>query len=267
MFVFQRSNIRNILTTFIILSVCCLTIFKLQSPRLIKEKNSNDSASIEAIKRKAEAKELEVNLLKNAPTFGYDNLVSNWTFLDFIQYFGDSEARNETGYGLTPDYFRIILDRDPRFLNAYFIMSTTSSIYAGKPEESIEIMNEKLQLLSPTDPNRSYYIWRYKGTDELLFLGDIKASQNSFAKAAEWASVYSNEEGQRVARLSGETAQFLASNPDITTAQTWGWQMVYNNSRDDRTRQVAVEKIEALGAKVSIDSQGNLIIEMLPQNN
>lgn len=259
---FQQGKIQKILTTAIVLVGCSLTILKLQSSRLTEAKNQSENTSVAALEREVKAQKLEIELLKYSPTFGYDNIVSNLTFLDLIQYFGDDEARDKTGYGLSPDYFEVILDRDPRFLNAYFFMSTISSIYAGKPEESIAIMNEKLKLLSPKTPDRAYYIWRYKGTDELLFLGDLEASENSFETAAEWASVYSNEEGKRVAELSRQTAQFLASKPDVTTAQILGWRLVYNNAKDDRTREIAIKRMEALGAKVSIDSQGNLILEM-----
>ena len=39
-------------------------------------------------------------MLKNLPSFGFDNLIADWTFLKFLQYFGDDEARDVTGYDL-----------------------------------------------------------------------------------------------------------------------------------------------------------------------
>ena len=84
---FQRSNIQNFFYTIIVLSFCSLTIFKLQSPRFSQEKNQSATASNAEINRKIKAEKLEIQLLKSTPTFGYNNLVANWTFLDFIQYF------------------------------------------------------------------------------------------------------------------------------------------------------------------------------------
>ena len=258
----QRSNLQKLLITLIILITCSLTIFKLQSPRFAREKNSSITAPKEAIDRQIKAERLQIKLLKSTPTFGYDNLVSNWTFLDFLQYFGDSSAREKTGYSLSPDYFEIILDRDPRFLNAYFFMSTSSSIYAGQPEKSIAIMNEKLKLLGPKDPLRSYFIWRYKGFDEILYLEDYQAAENSFQMAAKWASEYSTPEGERIEKFSRKTAEFLATKPDYTWARIFAWRSLLFNVKDDRTRNIIINKLEKLGATVSIDSQGRIQVEV-----
>ena len=266
---FQRSNIQNFFYTIIVLSFCSLTIFKLQSPRFSQEKNQSATASNAEINREIKAEKLEIQFLKSTPTFGYDNLVANWTFLDFIQYFGNTEARDKTGYGLSPDYFQVILDRDPRFLNAYFFMSTSSSIYAGNPERSIAIMNEKLKLLGPKDPLRAYFIWRYKGFDEILYLEDYQAAENSFRMAAKWAREYSTPEGKRIEQFSGKTAEFLATKPDYTWARIFAWRSLLFNVKDDRTRNIIINKLEKLGATVSINSQGQLQVEVnhSPPNN
>ncbi len=263
----QQQESKQTLTNFLILFFSTVAIVNLQASQLNEIGKSSKSDSIAKIQRELKARKIELQFANKIPSFGYDNLVADLTFLNFIQYFGEEAAREKTGYSLSPDYFELILDRDPRFLNAYFLLSSSTSIFAGMPERTIAIMDEKLKLLSPKDPRRAYYIWRYKGTDELLFLGDLEASEHSFEKAAEWASVYSNEEGKRVAQLSRQTAQFLASKPDLTQAQITGWQLVYNNAQDDRSRQIAIERMEALGAIVSIDSNGRLTIAMPQPNN
>jgi len=182
-------------------------------------------------------------------------------FLNFLQYFGDDDARAVTGYDLGPDYFEIIVDHDPRFLGAYTSLSTSISLYAGRPEESVALMEKGLKAMSPHIPLKSYYVWRYKGVDELLFLGDTQAARQSFEKAAEWASTYSDEESQYVAALSRKTAQFLARNPKSKSAQVVAWTMVLNYATDDRTRKIAISRIEALGGKVTITPEGKLMIQ------
>ncbi len=147
------------------------------------------------------------------PSFGYDNLIAGWVYINFLQYFGDEEARAKTGYSLSPEYFDVILGRDPRFLASYLSLSASTSMYAGMPERSIELMEESLQFLSPQVPERSYYVWRYKGIDELLFLGDSQAAKQSFTKTAEWASQSSDEDSKRAAAISQGTAKFLSRNP------------------------------------------------------
>ena len=129
----------------------------------------------------------QLKIAKTLPTFGFDNLVANWHFLDFVQYFGDTEVRQKAGYGAAMEYFDAILDRDPRFLYGYFYLSSTGSLYAGQPERSVAIMNRGLKFLSPKVPNRGYYIWRLKAVDELLFLGKVPEARQSMLTAADWA--------------------------------------------------------------------------------
>jgi hypothetical protein len=124
----------------------------------------------------------QVELLKNIPSFGFDNMLAN----------GDGDARRETGYGLSPDFMEIVTKNDPKFVRAYLMMSVASSVNAGKPERTIEIMNKGLAKLSP-DINDAYFVWLYKGVDELLFLGDIPAAKKSYQMAADWAKIAGNE--------------------------------------------------------------------------
>ncbi|MFM7475635.1 MAG: hypothetical protein ACKO2T_07850, partial [Microcystis aeruginosa] len=130
----------------------------------------------------------QVQLLKNMPAFGFDNMLANWSMLQFIQYYGDVDARKETGYGLSPDFMEIVTKNDPKFVRAYLMMSVASSLNAGKPERTIEIMNKGLSKLTP-DVTDAYFLWLYKGVDELLFLGDIPAAKKSYQMAADWAKI------------------------------------------------------------------------------
>ncbi|NEP10613.1 MAG: hypothetical protein F6K14_10445 [Symploca sp. SIO2C1] len=251
-------------TLVVILGI--LIIGWLQTPQLNQLKNLDNNFSPEALQQEIESEELRLNLLEKTPAFGFDNLLADWVFLDFLEYFGDEPAREVTGYRLSPEYFEVILDNDPRFLEAYLFLSTSSTSYAGLPEKSVALMEKGLKLLSPQVPAKSYYIWRYKGVDELLFLGNAQAARQSFEKAAEWASTYSDEESKQVASLSRQTAEFLAKNPDSKSAQVSAWTMVLNNALDDRTRAIAIERIEALGGKVIVTPEGAVQIK-LPQSD
>ncbi|TVP61551.1 MAG: hypothetical protein EA343_13960 [Nodularia sp. (in: Bacteria)] len=250
---------RQALITPLVACLCLLGVSLIQFPQLQILLRSKQDVSLDVLEREINAESVRLNFLKRMPSFGYDNLIANWVYLGYAQYFGDEEARAKTGYRLSPEYFEIILERDPRFLAAYLSLSTSVSMYAGMPERSIEIMERGLQSLSPWVPQRSYYIWRYKGIDELLFLGDTKAAQESFATAAEWASNFSDDESQSIAASSRQTSIFLSQNPDSKTAQISAWVMVLNNQVDDNTRARAISEIEALGGQVTITPEGNRV--------
>ncbi|MDB9434262.1 hypothetical protein [Microcystis aeruginosa] len=190
----------------------------------------------------------QVELLKNMPAFGFDNMLANWSMLQFIQYYGDGDARKETGYGLSPDFMEIVTKNDPKFVRAYLMMSVPSSVNAGKPERTIEIMNKGLSKLTP-DVTDAYFIWLYKGVDELLFLGDIPAAKKSYQMAADWAKIAGNEFIEKSAR---GTVKFLETNPDSRAPRVGAWMLVWINSQDEETRRLAKENIEKLGGKLVV---------------
>jgi hypothetical protein len=255
----SRQNIRQSVGALFTAILCVGIIGLLQLSQLNKLNRATTESAAEITKALASEK-LRLNFLHNLPSFGFANLVADWTFLNFLQYFGDDAARAKTGYTLSPKYFEIILDRDPYFLNAYLLLSASTTLYAGRPDKTIAIMEKGLKHLSPKIPLKSYYIWRWKGADELLFLGDFKAAKQSFEKAAQWASTYSDAEGQNVARISHRTAQFLTKNSASKSAQIDAWSQVLNNAFDDRTRQLAINRIQALGGKVFVTPEGELKI-------
>lgn len=254
-------NLRQSLVISIVALLSVTAIAVLQVPQLNYLRNKAKNASSEAIQKEIDSEKVRLDLLRKLPAFGFDNLLADWVFLNFLQYFGDDEARQLTGYQLSPDYFEVIIDREPRFLDAYYYLSTSASIYAGMPERSVALMQKGLKSLSPQVPANSYYIWRQKGIDELLFLGNAQAARQSFEKAVEWASVYPDQRSKQVAALSRKTANFLARNPNSKNGQVSAWSMVLTNAPDARTQKIAIERIQALGGKVFVTPEGTLKIE------
>lgn len=262
----DRPNWLYGLGTIAIALGCILGIGMLQQSQLNRLKSATANAAPEELKQQDEAESVYLNLVQQAPAFGFDNLVANWIFLDFLEYFGDTPARNQIGYDLSPEYFEAILQHDPYFRDAYLFLSGSTTLYAGRPDRTVEIMNQHLPQLSPTVPSKAYFVWRYKGTDELLFLGDSQAAQQSFAMAAEWASLYSDPESQAAAQVSQQTADFLADNPESKSAQISAWAMILGNAFDDDTQRYAISQIEALGGSVFVDEQGRLRIQQSQEN-
>lgn len=244
------------------IALLCLTLVGLiQMPQLQRLKTKSQTATVESLQRNIEQEQVRLTLLKKLPAFGFDNLLADWTFLNFLQYFGDAPARAKTDFTLSPDYFEVILGRDPYFLNAYTFLSTSSALYAGLPERSVAIARKGLSSLKPNVPPESYYAWRQLGIDELLFLGDAQAARKSFETAASWAKQSSVPGSDRVAALSERTAAFLANNPHSKTAQVAAWAMVLTNASDKRTQDTAILKIEALGGKVILNPNGSFAIQ------
>jgi hypothetical protein len=197
-----------------------------------------------------EEKQYEASLafLNRMPTLGYDNLIADWTFLNFIQYFGDEQARPKTGFQLTPKFFEIIVDKDPRFLDMYPYLSSAVTLNGGNPMKTVALLEKGLKSIPESMQGEAYFLWQAKGTDELLFLGNPQAARQSYLNAAEWASRSDDPEIQAIAQRARETASFLAKNPNSKRAQIAAWMNILLNAVDQPTRQYAISQVQKLGA-------------------
>nr|WP_203225966.1 hypothetical protein [Calothrix sp. PCC 6303] len=252
MFIPSRQTVVSSLVSFF--CICGVTILQFQ--RMQTFGDNKQSVSVAALKKDLQLEQANLKILKQAPTFGFDNVIANWAYLGFAQYFGDEEARSKTGYSLSPEYFEVILKHDPRFVIAYLALSTSTSMYAGLPENSVNLTKQGLKHLSPWDPKNSFYVWRYKAIDELLFLGDSKSAKNSFKSAADWAKKHPDKESQESAYISERTSNFLSKNPQSKAAQISAWVMVLQNGVDPETQKRAIKAIERLGGTVMRTAEG-----------
>ncbi len=261
---FSRSLVQTLWLPFLIL-IGIGSVVLLQVPQLQELKDKTKVASPEVLTRELEAEKLRLDLRSKMPAFGFDNLLADWVYLEFLEYFGDAEARQKTNYQLSLDYFDIIVDRDPRFRHIYLFLSTSGSLFAGMPERSIALIDKGLKSMTPQIPPDSFYVWRYKGIDELLFLGDIPAAIESFEKAADWATASPDENGPSAAQISQETAAFLRTNPNIKCAQVSVWTMVLGNAPEELTRDIAIARIQELGGNFVKTPEGGFTVK-LPEN-
>lgn len=245
----------------------CVALFCLLGTTLLQREKlqsltQKSVVTLEEVQRQEQQTQTRLEVLQNLPSIGFDNLIADWAFLQFLQYFGDREARNKVGYTLSSEFFEIIVNRNPHLIESYSFISSSVSVYSGQPEKAIALMEEGLKSLSPETDPEGYMVWRYKGIDELLFLNKPEEARRSFEKAAEWASLFSDSKSQNIARISRQTAQFLAKNSDSKQAQVSAWLMVLSNAPDQPTRELAISRIQNLGGKVSITPQGEVKIKL-----
>jgi hypothetical protein len=212
---------------------------------------------------------LQLNFLDKTPTMGFDNIVADWVYLQFIQYFGDIEAREKTGYSLLPDYFSQVVNHDPLFVDAISQLEVATSLFAALPQESVDLLGKALQSMQPKLITRiePYYLWRAKGNNELLFLGDLNATKESYAKSIEWAKEYDTDDSQKIIDISQKSIQFLEENPDSKLVRIGAWVAVLSNRPDAKTIERVIQEIEALGGKVTTNPNGQVIVNVPTESN
>jgi hypothetical protein len=200
---------------------------------------------------------VRLDLLQKTPTFGYDNLIADWAFLNFLQYSGDEETRDQTGYSLSPKYFDLITRRDPRFVDIYLFLSGTLSYQLGKPQLSVEYTRRGTDALSPLIHPRSYTLWQYQALDQLLLLADLPGAIYSSKRAAEWAAAV--PEYQSIAPNFQRRANFLQTEPDSKVIRFQAWGTVFDQAQktgDRKTQERAKQEILALGGVERVAPDG-----------
>lgn len=255
----QAQKLTSLTGTFAVIVLCLTGVVLLQRPRLQTKQSQLTKADY---LRQEQTQKINLNILSKIPSFGYSNLLSDWICLRFIQYFGDGEARDQTGYSLSPKYFEAVVERNPRFVESYILLAPATSIFAGQPQKTVALIEQGLKSISPKTSPLSYYLWIYKGVDEMLFLGDTKAAKNSYEMAAKWAETYKDPVSQERAANARQTAQFLAKDPNSKIARIGAWTMVLSSAPDQKTQQRAISNIKALGGKIIITPDGRLSVEV-----
>lgn len=251
-----KGNLYILFSCFLLISTASIQLSELK--RLTQR--GDIVSRQEELKLQNTAQSLQLSLLKKVPDFGFSNLFANWSYLDFLQYFGDDIVRDIIGYEVSPDFFEIITGRDPRFFEAYIYLTNSVSIYAAQPQKSVDLMSQGLQFMAPGLPQQSYIVWRYKGTDEMLFLGNNTAAENSYRMSAAWASQLDTPEADMIAERSAQTADFLAEDPNSRGAQINAWLEVYLRAVDDTIRSLARSNIEALGGTLLFSQRGQVSV-------
>ena len=192
-----------------------------------------------------------IELKQQTPHLGFDNLVADWSYLSFVQYFGDANARETIGYRLVPEYFETITNIDPRFTQAHLRLSIANSMYAGNAEETVVLMEKVLASVDPESKD-SALLWTSKGLDELLFLGNKEAAIKSYRIAAQWAELSNDLHDYGFAIKDLEEALESTNEIDLKETQIRAWSSVLVHIRDNQKKKEIIGKIDNLKAEILV---------------
>jgi hypothetical protein len=186
----------------------------------------------------------------------FKNLKADWLYLNFVQYFGDANARETIGYKLVPEYFATIASIDPRFTTAHLNLAIANSMYAGYPEKTIALMEDLLVSVDPKSPD-TMFLWTSKGLDELLFMGDKKAAIESYKMAAKWQSLADKKRVNNSAIKDLEIALKDTNEIELKQAQIRAWSSVLVYVKEQPRQQEILAKISSLKTELSVLEQAN----------
>jgi hypothetical protein len=196
-----------------------------------------------------------VDWQKQTTHLDFDNLKADWTYLHFVQYFGDAHARETIGYQLVPEYFETITSIDPRFTTAHLNLAIANSMYAGYPEKTIALMEQVLKSVPVSE--QAALLWTSKGLDELLFMGDKKAAIESSKIAAKWQSLTNTKKTDNLTIKDLEIALKDTNEIDLKQAQIRAWSSVLVYVKEQPRQQEILAKISSLKTELSVLEQAN----------
>lgn len=189
----------------------------------------------------------QLQLAAKLPSLGFDNLLGNWAFLSYLQYFGDSDVRAQTGFTANEDYFEVMTLRDPRFTTLAPFISAGVAYYVAKPEKSVAFMTRMTNAIDPKTQQDAFWVWRFKALDQYLLLNDIPGTIHSLEMAARWAEV--KGENRELADYFRGSANFLRRDPNVVSVRFYAWNEVYQNAVDPLVIQRSEQELLKMGAK------------------
>lgn len=192
-----------------------------------------------------------LQIQRQTPGLGFDNLVADWSYLNFVQYFGDKDARDTIGYRLVPEYFETITKIDPHFTQAHLRLSIANSMYAGNAEKTVTLIEEILESVDP-ESKEAALLWTSKGLDELLFLGNKKAAINSYKVAAQWSDLDNGNRSDGLTIKDLEEALKSITEADLKLAQIRAWSSVLVHIKDNQRKSEIIDKISDLKAELLV---------------
>ena len=195
-----------------------------------------------------------IEFQQQTPALGFDNLIADWSYLNFVQYFGNESARKTIGYKLVPDYFETISNIDPHFTQAHLRLSIANSMYAGNPEKTITLMEQVLESVDPASEPAAL-LWTSKGLDELLFLGDKEAAIKSYKMAAKWATLTKSDRPDGLNIQDLEAALESTTEIELKEAQIRAWSSVLSHIKDNQRKREIVARIDDLRAEILVLEQ------------
>ena len=246
-------KINQLLATF--LPFICLTgIVVLQGQEYKRSVQKLDRANY-LLQEQKEAK--SIAFANRSPNLGFSNLKADLSYLNFVQYFGDKEARETIGYKLVPDYFEAIAQIDPRFTGAHLRLSIANSMYAGDAETTIALMQQVLDSIEPIS-EEAVAVWTSKGLDELLFMGDKEAAIESYKMAEQWAALVKGDRSEKLEIKDLEEALKSTNELELKEAQLRAWSSVLIHIRDHQRKKEIIDRIDRIKDEILVLQQSEI---------
>lgn len=196
------------------------------------------------------SEEITLDTLEKLPNLGNRNLVADFLWLRFSQYFGDTQARAKSGYGLSYKYLKAITDKDPHFANAYRIANLAIAYKMGRTDLAEALLIKGIRA----NPD-AYLLWQARGFLHFLYTGDIAKAVYSFRRNAGLAVAVGGNRLQYWGNYWFAMSRYLEVSKSNVWTRRQIWMEVYTNASDAITKGLALAQLGKLGVFQSKDGR------------
>jgi tetratricopeptide (TPR) repeat protein len=178
-------------------------------------------------------------------TFGFSNLIADWQWLQYVQYFGDQQARMHSGYGQSESDLEQIATFNPQFLLVYVQANYAVAEAMKQPEKAVQFLLKGAQE-NPGKPDTlgmpgTWYLYRLAASIVFRHFNDYERSAQLFTLAAA-------EPGAPAVMKENAAYFFHAANDQERAIRLW--QEFYEEAPTAQMKRAAREKLASLHVSI-----------------
>lgn len=158
-------------------------------------------------------------------SLGFEQVVADYYWLQFIAYVGDKEARDVDHYEHAHRYLDLITDLDPRFIQAYWFAAFTIGGDQQNPARAAELIARGLKANQD-----NWYLPYLAGVNQFLYARNAKEAAKYYRIAAKYSDAPNWLERQAI--ILDSQVPSLVKNANI-------WLNIFYSVRDDTIRERA----------------------------
>jgi tetratricopeptide (TPR) repeat protein len=237
----KRSKVFESVAPWLMVALCSLPVFWMQARA--------SQQSRDAIQQDT-SEDATLDTFAKLPDFGNRNLIADFLWLRFTQYFGDTPLRVKSGYGLSYKYLKTVTDKDPHFENAYRVANLAVAYRMGRPDLADALLAKGIQQ----NPD-SYLLWQTRGFLHFLYTGDITKAVYCFRKNAGLAVAVGGNRLQHWGNYWLAMSRYLEASKSNVWTRRQIWSEVYATSVDESTKALALNQLDALGVLLRKDGR------------
>lgn len=176
---------------------------------------------------------------------GFDDVIADIYWLEFIQYFGNSAARHRDNFRKAYDYLDLITSLDPHFVPAYYFAAFVLGQERREPQRAAELINRGIS----SNPD-NWYLPYVAGINQYLYAhDDIKA-----AKYYRMAAKY-----PEAPKWLGRQAKILEAEIPSVIKVINVWDSIYASASDSTVKECARAKLLELWGRIYKTAPSNEI--------